>query len=440
MNLLQFSGTIALVYGIVALLIGSTIESEEDFMKSKEIKKIERILTKKGCSPEKNISDFWFKNKEKINEIDHNLKDKFSLQIRWKSELGKHCKESIKDFISRNLQEHKKTVEDFLRKNPLPDAHLSKYDLSILASKPIIDFDQFSFSYKDKLYSLEDFAGSFKTSYVGGQRDLRGIDLSGIRLSTAIIKNANFVYANFYNSSFTMIDFANVNFTHSSFKNSSFVGVSFDDNSSLSNTDMTGAFINAVRGLNNKTLAIPFKFKKVSYLWLLKQTFKKIIGRKDHFIREGQHTKFHVNDVEEMSKSEIRSLKEYIKWYQYVETKIVEFEKLTLREKIGFTLSLLATKHWDSYFVLICNAFLVILFFSLLFYCLHASAFSDSLNNNFIDSFYYSFINFTSLGSGSNISPITGWAKVFVLVESLCGYTTLGLLIFLIGYKVGKLY
>ncbi|HHO55300.1 MAG TPA: two pore domain potassium channel family protein, partial [Trueperaceae bacterium] len=55
--------------------------------------------------------------------------------------------------------------------------------------------------------------------------------------------------------------------------------------------------------------------------------------------------------------------------------------------------------------------------------------------NNFLNSLYFSFVTFTTLGFG-DISPISSIAKFLVILEVFIGYLMLGLLVTIISKKV----
>jgi hypothetical protein len=134
-------------------------------------------------------------------------------------------------------------------------------------------------------------------------------------------------------------------------------------------------------------------------------------------------------------------LKEYINWYQYTLGKLNNFNQLSFMSKLSFMYVLISTKNWSSYLALCGFAVFLIFSFGIFFYLLPGSWFNSSFHSKgFFDSFYWSFMNFTSLGPGSLVVPLTIPAKILIMVESVLGYVILGELVFLIGHRVSKLF
>jgi hypothetical protein len=71
----------------------------------------------------------------------------------------------------------------------------------------------------------------------------------------------------------------------------------------------------------------------------------------------------------------------------------------------------------------------VILFFGILF------QFTQTGAKSFLDSLYFSFVTFTTLGYG-DIVPLSGAAKILVIFESVTGYMMGGLLVAILARKV----
>jgi uncharacterized protein YjbI with pentapeptide repeats len=91
----------------------------------------------------------------------------------------------------------------------------------------------------------------------------------------AIIKNVCFNYANFNNGKFFQVQFINTNFIKASFRGAIIHSAFLDSSSRIGNTDMTGASLNAISGLNDDTLGEPFYFNEVNYFWLVKKSYSK---------------------------------------------------------------------------------------------------------------------------------------------------------------------
>lgn len=404
---------------------------------------IEKILIKNGYHDNQNLSDFWFSNKQRIiAELSRIVKyediERFELQVRWESEIGKACRKSINDFIIAKQKDIFEKQQKFINDNPnILDAKNFKILATNLYEKAVIDFNDFSFIFKDKTYSLEDFAVVFQTSQIPGWNDIRGINLSNIAIANAVLRNASFNFANLSNAKFQSVEFENINFVNSSLVNSKFIGAQLIK-TDLSGSDLSDAFLNAL-DLNEEVLRYPFKYNKISYLKLVKIILKQIFSI--NTVNEAHsHTSFLLVGTTNLDSSNLIDLKEYINWYQNVFDKIKDFRGLHFSEKFNFLYSLITTKYWTSHSVLILYSVSLILFFGLIFFFLRSGFENPGNFHGVWDGIYFSFMNFTSLGPGISAIPKTVIVKIIIMFESVLGYINLGTLILLMGHKVGKIF
>lgn len=80
------------------------------------------------------------------------------------------------------------------------------------------------------------------------------------------------------------------------------------------------------------------------------------------------------------------------------------------------------------------TGFVINLIFASMFYFNHS--YFNGLDENFFSAFYYSVVTFTTLGYG-DITPQGGWARLWVVLEVVLGYVTLGVFVYLLSRKVG---
>lgn len=409
---------------------------------------IVKLLRKNGYDKNQNLSDFWFLNKHRIEAelykiVGNEDIEKFDLQVRWESRIGKECRKSLSEFIIAKQKEVREKQDKFIKDNP--EVMKSK-NLEILVSalreRPVIDFNDFSFTFKDKTYNLKEFAATFPTSQIGGWSDLRGIDLSNIAIVNAILRNVSFNYANLNNAKFQSVKFENINFVKATLVKCRFEAGGELIKTSLSEADLSGAFLNGL-DLNDVILATPFKFSKIGYFELVKVFFKQLfLGNyvKVYDFGKHSHTSFLCVGTTGLNYPNLRDLKEYINWYQNVFSKIENFKKLSFFEKVIFVYGLLTTKYWTSFFSLVVYSALLISFFGIIFFSLKSGFENQGNFNGFFDGIYFSFMNFTSLGPGISVIPNAVIIKILIMFESVLGYINLGTLIFLIGHRLGNIF
>lgn len=384
-----------------------------------------KILESLGYKDDENIYDFWFERRDavcaKVIQRMQPYIDRFELEIRWKSPIGLACNEAVRQYLN------KKQKQNFA----LIQAAASAGSPPSLAN---IDLCQFQFSYDNKSVSLDEFVNRFPTSKIGGWSDLRGINLTGISIQNAAINNANFAYANFAGSHLFQVILRNVNFVSADLRNSHVVNVTLADNSTIAGADLRGAFVNILRGVNDSSVAYPFRYEPVSALYLIRALILSLYtDRNPYFDQAGEHTRFLANDVSGVAAPDNKMLRRYIDWYQYVFSKLASLRSQSTKEKIFFSLSIVMAKAWSSYVSHAVTGLVFNLLFALMFY-LNYSNF-NGLDENYFSAFYYSVVTFTTLGYG-DITPQGAWARLLVMFDVILGYVTLGVFVYLLSRKV----
>jgi len=397
----------------------------------------EKTLKSLGYKGEGNICDFWFDHIDAVsNKVNQQMKthmDTFGLEIRWKSLIGIVCNEAVRQYLNEKQKELW----------GMQQAAGPSGSLGLLVN---IDFCQFHFLYDNKSVSLNEFVNQFPTSKFTGLSDLRGINLATLSLQNAVLNNVTFAYANFKGSHLFQLTLRNVYLISADLRNSFVINLTFDDKSSLRNADLRGAFVNTLRGVNDISVALPFRYEPVSALYLIGAlVFVLFAGREPYFFDKagkgtrflrnvGKHTKFLANDVSALTAPDNKMLRRYIDWYQYVFPKLASLRTQSIKDKLFFSLSIVTTKAWSSYVSLAVTGLVINLIFAVIFYVNYLSF--EGLNQNFFSAFYYSVVTFTTLGYG-DIFPKGGWAQLLVIVEVVLGYVTLGVFVYLLSRKVG---
>lgn len=382
--------------------------------------KVVKMLKKqKSYNSTKNISDYWFENKNILSKL---VDDKFptysqtfDLLIRWYSGIGSKCQWEIIKYIEN---EQFKIIDD---------------RMYLKSDWTTIDFSEFSFSYNDKKYTLKDFANSFDTSKIGGLHDLRGIDLSYIKLANCNINNCFFAEANFSYSTIQQVNFYNCIFTKSNFDYANIVNITYD-NTSFGSISVRNTFINAV---NFKEFSGLRNIKEPSYFWLIKELMKSILGmRRSGIMSNEKHSVFWCVSTENNIEKDNIVLVSYVDWFQYVTNTIRNIKALSPSERIKFSLALIVSKYWYSGIVLFIFSLIVNIIYSWIYYILRED-FLPKLES-ISDCIYFSIGTFTS-GFG-DITPLNDISKIVVASEVIFGYIILAIFIYLLSKKINKLF
>ncbi|MBU0529057.1 pentapeptide repeat-containing protein, partial [bacterium] len=362
-----------------------------------------KIFKKYGFTEDQNISDFWFKNMDKISKNIFNISGEeglLSLKIRWASEIGKVCQKEVYDYIvKKQLQKNRSRIDFYTE----------------------IDFNDFSFYYNEKQYDLKTFAMLFKTSHVSGITDLRGINLDGISINSCKIKRCFFAEASFKNANFQQNRLIHTNLIKADFTNSRFVAIIVDENSYLNGINFNGAFINAVE-MSGKSIGNSiFPFNEVSYFTLIKDTVTKIFQPSKRILfRDRKETIFSGLTITDIKKTQLKRLQQYIDWYQNIYDNLYNFQNKSIIKRVFFLFSILFTKHWSSLVVLSLNVFIINLFFGIIMFWTKSS-FDSQYPLSIFDTFYQSIVTFSSLGFG-DIVPINSLGQIIVILNVISGY------------------
>ncbi len=401
-------------------------------MEDKNFNKALKLIKKQQeYNSSQNISDYWFNNIVKLSGVLNkkwpNYSTTFSLFIRWHSDIGRKCREEIHNYI-REIQEIQKKANQEQRNR-------SKNTNNIIYNKSQINFNSFTFTFKNKAYNLQDFANKFNNSDIIELYDLRGIDLSGIRIEDCIISNCCFAYANFSNSYIHQTDFNNCIFTNANFDNAKLLAINYDDKTSFGNISIKNTFINVV---NLKGFLKPKNLEIVSYCWLIKEFLKALFSKtSNNSINSNKnHTVFWLLDTRNNTEKENIEFISYVDWFQYITTKIYNIREESILNKVRFFLALITTKYYSSCKILVFFSCIINTIYSSIYYFLR----TDFKNiKDFGDCIYFSIVTFTTLGFG-DITPKEHGAQFFIISEVIVGYTILGVFVFLLSKKISKLF
>lgn len=308
-----------------------------------------------------------------------------------------------------------------------------------------IDFNDFSFHFENRSWSLNEFVYSFPMQQrIGGKKDLIGIDLPGIELFNCRLLNLCFDRANFDNAMMNQIELVNTSFRSATFRNATLEVVRIRKGTCFDRADMTGTGLYGLFPLNDNSLTQPFEYKEISYFYLVLSTLKSLgcalLRKKPKrlFGREsGKHTTFANNPTMEMALPQTRPLTEYIKWYQHTMDQIINLPKASTPKKLAFLISVVSTKYWTSYSALALFALILNLIFTALYSLLH-SYFCD-MPSDLISIFYSSVLIFTSLGV-EGMRTCTTISRLLVMTEAVLGFVVLGLFVYLLTRKIERQY
>lgn len=109
--------------------------------------------------------------------------------------------------------------------------------------------------------------------------------------------------------------------------------------------------------------------------------------------------------------------------------KKLEYSEASTKKKIALTLYRLSSNYGESPKRVLGNCFLVLLFSTLLSFCLEIAVVKDEVSyswSSLANSAYYSVVTFTTLGYG-DFSPTTHWGQLFASILAILGlvYTSL---------------
>jgi hypothetical protein len=384
--------------------------------------------------PEKgDISSFWFDNRDEImRQYFKNRKNDelmaFEATHRWLTPIGKVCYQSLLVFI-KNTKAH-----DFYGDT------INKYRHRVRQ----ISFEKFEFEFEGNMYNLATFNRYLKLAYNDNRNDLSGIQLNGVELNSVYIHDVNFSYAklNFCKFRYCWLSTLNLDLTH--LNSCIFEGSEMQGRFSLRFTDFSGTQFSHVQ-LGENFCDRMIKFNNVPYWYLFVCVIDRLRNSFEHDIifshgfRVFKHTSFLGCDTSALTAQEHKFFKSYVDWYQYTMFQFgAGYRNKSRTEKFLFLSSIVATKSWSSYKVLGIFGSIVSLVFASIFYLMPVGSFNH-FDESFFTAIYYSVVTFTTLGYG-DITPVTWYAKLAVIIEVIVGYITLGSFVFIIGHKVSDRY
>jgi hypothetical protein len=233
-----------------------------------------------------------------------------------------------------------------------------------------------------------------------------------------------------YNTEFQMVCFRNIIFTkRQEFKkckfisNSFFERVKFDGNVIFSDSDLSKVSLRRATLLNSYLDNIKYNDRTVKEVFI--DTFtantNRVFARKASDYNYLEQRKNFFNDL----KNDAKSFKD--KWKFFWKKGLFDLWKITCN--YGESIS-----KW-----LFCCA-IIILYFTFLYFIMICQRHLEITNNSFgkiCDSLYYSFLNFTLIGS-KDINFITEYTRWVMILETFIGYFMLGVLIPLATNKIVK--
>jgi len=306
-----------------------------------------KILEKHGFDGTTNVSDYYFLHRRQLDPLlfGPNVgSDEFASKVRWKSLRGIACVNAIKRYFEAKMAaKEREAVEWFREDRMLTDPNWqAKRGNARFDSFVTIDFEDFRFEFEERSWTLTEFAYSFQTGRISPQKDLIGIDLSGIHLHDVRLVNLCFGGACFDGGHLFQVELLDTCFPQASFRGARLMSIWAQGSSYFSSADISEAGVFGIHPLSDKTLSAPFKYTPISYWRLVFETLRGATGIKSARStgwQMGSHTTFMNNTVAGLTLPETRSLKEYIRWYQYAMTRINDFRTAPILSQIGFIIS-----------------------------------------------------------------------------------------------------
>ncbi|MFT7008832.1 MAG: hypothetical protein ACJAXJ_003375 [Colwellia sp.] len=393
-------------------------------------KRVIEAVKQHGYLDNDNLVEYWFNHRSSLlttyfnNTIDDEI-IQFDRTHRWLTEIGKACKEQLLIFINdHKIHEHKK--------------------IQGVGTKRFINIENFSFEFKGERHDLATFNRAIKLSFNNNKLDLSGINLSNISFRNTYLHDVDFSYSMLYDCNFTDCWLTALNFDVANIKCCKFSSCKFAGKTKLRFTNFYGCqFAHIIFSTDNVDRTM--RINKVQYRYLAGSVFDKVFGSMnndinlDNVFRRYIHTSFLDCDTSALVNPDKIAFKRYVDWYQYTLFELgAGYANKTLVEKTFLFCSILFTKSWTSYGALAVTGFITSFIFGTIFYLSPPSSFTG-LDDSFITSFYYSVVTFTTLGYG-DISPLTSWGRIIVMIEVILGYITLGSFVFLIGHKANDRY
>jgi hypothetical protein len=264
--------------------------------------------------------------------------------------------------------------------------------------------------------------------------------LSGIELRCLKFSNTYFFNANFEGANFKKVEFDNCDLPNCNFRNSFLNDVSFKE-TRFCGSDISGASV-AFTHFDDYAVEDKLIYKPISYSYILMYLMAIVLYKIGISVKESwlpnNHTKFFggrgAKDLTLATNKEFRS---YLNWYDYTLTTLQTLDKISLLEKITRVSQLVFTKGWTSLSVLFLWALIINIIFSFIY--INLSSQLRGFNGEWLTSFYYSIVTFTTLGYGE-IHPIGNLAKIVVIIEVFLGYVILGCFVFILGSKASDRY
>jgi hypothetical protein len=362
---------------------------------------------------------------------------------RWGTSIGFACLTAIVQYVESKKKEWIKKA--------LSDINQAVSDDKLC----VINFSDFHFEFEKKQYDLILFAAYFKLYRSSCDADLRGVIFRNIEWGYIRFENCDFSQCLFDNSVLSSIEFNHCMLYDCVFRFSQLSDVELQD-SVLSYARFDKGVIENLTGLNDTTLPVPFRFEKVSYLFLIRAVINEIWQLRRSFKEEdkedknvlilpeaptkktkNKHTIFKNNDLKDLQSRNTKAMREHIYWYQYVMVRLSTFKKYSRWDNFVFTVELIMTKLWTSVWALLGSILVINLIFGFV-YSFFETPIPELLHHP-LKALYFSVVTFATLGYG-DIHPITRIGEVLVIIEVLFGYISLGMLVYLLSRIVDKKY
>lgn len=426
-SLLFYVGLFAIEYLILSAPDDSGINIKKEYL---------RKLRRAGLrweSPEELAKKF-FADKYWMHVVNHKRRDAPSSEIatvlRWYTPQGKAASKAVHDAIEVTSKQFKELAEAAFRANAaLPVRQIS------------LDLNEVTFEWEGRTYRVHELQNLVDTgSKTEGFTNLAGIPFEDLKMSRVHVFNGTFYLAQFKNCEFGNSKFTNFAFHKSVFKNCRLSGLECDGSTTLQGADLSTSHLNAMT-FNDKNLPYALRVKKISYFQLLRFIFQCWWHGDERYFADKRWTDFVFVDVNALSRVESADFKNYVIWYQRSMAEIRKISMGSIADTLFIVLQALTSKYWSSFRVLFSTIVVLILIFAGLFYLERDGFTADRATAGAAVTFWdlaeFSFKTFTNAGF-SELKPTNLPARIAVIVESVFGYISLAVLVFLLSRKMAE--
>lgn len=356
-----------------------------------------------------------------------NLASQIAQVLRWYTPKGKEATKAVHEAIQTTSKQFKELAEAAHRSGKaLPFWYLP------------LDLHSITFEWQGEVHRVHDLQNLIITgSKTEGITNLVGIPFEGLNMHNVQIMRATFHLAQFKNCMLGNSKFDSCSFHGSTFKHCRLASLRFE-NSSLQGADLSTSHLNAMT-FDDQNLPHAIRFLKISYLQLLRFICQCLWHKDERYFAKKTWTDFVWVDVNSLTRTETADFKNYVTWYKHSMASVRTIAIASLSETAFVIFQALTSKFWSSFRVFFSTIAVLILTFAGFFFIEKTGFGFDKGTPGIMPTFWdlaeFSFKTFTNAGF-SDLKPTSPLARIAVILESVFGYISLAVLIFLLSRKM----